>query len=131
MNNILSFRVWDKKKNKYSPKSQFAILDNGKLIVTLGGYYEYFTNTNQDDYIVEYCTGYNDKDNNPLYVNDYVEFKLGLKMVKARIIYDHFAFWLHEIRGGVMPFYQYDYKLIANSNIDKDFGTESVPVNNH
>lgn len=131
MTEILKFRVWDIKNNKYSPKSQFAILDNGKLIVTLGGYYEHFTNTNQDDYLVEYCTGYKDKDNNPLYVNDYVEFKLGLKMVKARIIYDHFAFWLHEIRGGVMSFYKYDYKLIGNNNIDKDFGMEKQPVNNN
>lgn len=116
MTEILKFRVWDKKNNKYLPESQFAILDNGKLIVTHNGYYEHFTNTNQDDYVVEYCTGYKSVDGVDIYVNDYVEFKLGLKMVRARVTYDHFAFWIYEIRGGVMPFYKHDYKIIGNQN---------------
>ena len=122
MTEILKFRVWDKKNNKYLPESQFAILDNGKLIVTHSGYYEHFSNTNQDDYIVEYCTGYKSADGAYIYVNDYVEFKLGLKMIKARVVYDNFAYWIYEIRGGVMPFCQRDYKIIGNQN--------TSPVNN-
>jgi len=114
MTMTLSYRVRDKKNNRYSPKSQFAILDDGKLIITLGGYYEHFTNTNQDDYLVEYCTGYKDVDGKYLYVNDYVEFQLGLKRIRCRIIYDHFSFKLAEIRGGYMDFTQQKYTLIGN-----------------
>jgi len=116
---ILSFRVWDKKNNKYLQESQFAILDNGKLIVTHSGYYEHFTNTNQDDYLVEYCTGYQDINGKYLYINDYVEYQLGLKRIRCRIIYDHFSFKLAEIRGGYMDFTQQKYTLVGNYHDSK------------
>ena len=114
MTMTLSFRVWDIKNKRYVQNCTQAITNRGKLIISDSYFYQHFTNTNQDDYVIEYCTGYKDVDGKYLYVNDYVEFKLGLKMVQARIIYDHFGFWLHEIRGGVMPFYKYDYKITGN-----------------
>ena len=39
MNRPIKFRVWDIKNKKFLPESYFAILGNGKLIVTLSGYY--------------------------------------------------------------------------------------------
>lgn len=111
------FRVWDKKKNKYLDNSYAqAITNNGKLIIGDSDYYESFTNTNEDDYIVEYCTGYKSINNEDIYVNDYVEYKLGLKMVRARVTFDHFSFWNVEICGGYMSFTQQKYTIIGNYN---------------
>ena len=67
MNNRSKFRVWDLKNKKFLPESYFAILGNGKLIVTLSGYYNDFTNTNQDDYVVQQYTGLTDKNGVPIY----------------------------------------------------------------
>jgi hypothetical protein len=111
------FRVWDKKKNKYLDNSYAqAITNNGKLIIGDSDYYESFTNTNEDDYIVEYCTGYKSVNNEYIYVNDYVEYKLGLKMVRGRVVYDNFGYWIYEIRGGCMVFTQQQYTIIGNQN---------------
>lgn len=119
----LSFRVWDKKNNKYLDLSNQAITNMGELMIKtdellIGDYsnYKLYKDLDSNDYEVEYCTGYKDIDGKYLYVNDYVEFKLGLKMVSARIVYEHFAFWLYEIRGGIMPFFKYNYKITGNSH---------------
>jgi len=114
---MIKFRVWDKKKNIYLNNSYAqAITNNGKLIIGDSDYYTSFTNTNEDDYIVEYCTGYKSVNNEDIYVNDYVEYKLGLKMVRARVVFNHFAYYVAEIRGGYMPFTQQDYTIIGNYN---------------
>ena len=118
MNTILSFRVWDKKNNRYL-SDQSAITNDG-LLIKETYYVDKFQVLNSEDYVIEYCTGYKTVDGVDIYVNDYVEFKLGLKMVRARVTYDHFAFWVYEIRGGVMPFYKHDYKIIGNQNLNPD-----------
>jgi len=116
MTMTLSFRVWDIKNKRYVQNCTQAITNRGKLIISDSDFYQHFTNTNQDDYVIEYCTGYKDVDGKYLYVNDYVEYKLGLKMVRARILYDYFAFRLAEIRGGYMDFTQQKYTLLGNSH---------------
>lgn len=118
MNTILSFRVWDKKNNRYL-SDQSAITNDG-LFIKETYYVDKFQVLNSEDYVIEYCTGYKTVDGTDIYVNDYVEFKLGLKMIRARVTYDHFAFWVYEIRGGVMPFYKHDYKIIGNQNLNPD-----------
>ena len=77
MNNRFKFRVWDVKNKKFLPESYFAILGNGKLIVTISGYYNDFTNTNQDDYVVQQHTGLTDSNDNPIYEGDILMYKSG------------------------------------------------------
>lgn len=114
MNTILSFRVWDKKNNRYL-SDQSAITNDG-LLIKETYYVDKFQVLNSEDYVIEYCTGYKTVDGTDIYVNDYVEYKLGLKMVRARILYDHFAFRLAEIRGGYIDFTQQKYTLLGNSH---------------
>jgi hypothetical protein len=123
---MLKFRVWDIKNKKYVENCAKSITNHGKLLIGKTYFYDTFTNTNPEDYVVEYCTGYKSVDGTDIYVNDYVEFKLGLKMVRARVVYDHFAFWVYEIRGGVMTFHKHDYKIIGNLNTNPVNDIEKV-----
>ena len=116
MTMTLSFRVWDKKNNKYLHLNSQAVTNMGELLIRDHSNLEQYQKVNNDDYEIEYCTGYKDVDGKYLYVNDYISFQLGLKIVRARIIYDHFAFRIAEIRGGYMDFTQQKYTLLGNSH---------------
>lgn len=69
-NREIKFRVWDTKNKQFIPQSYFAILGNGKLIITESSYYNHFTNTNADDYIIQQFTGAVDKNGKEIYEGD-------------------------------------------------------------
>lgn len=112
----LSFRVWDKKNNKYLDLYSQAVTNMGELLINDCSDLRYYQKVNKNDYEIEYCTGYKDVDGKYLYVNDYVEYKLGLKMIKGRIVFDNFRFWIYEVCGGCMEFNRHKYKVIGNYN---------------
>ena len=111
MNTDFMFRVWDVVNKCYVDSKQniLTIDSNGYLLINE-------MPVDDDKYIIEKCTGYKCVDGNYLYEGDYVEWKLGLKMVQARILFEHFCFWVYEVRGGCMLFNQQQYKLIGNKN---------------
>lgn len=69
------FRVWDVRNSKYLEPSNVALLGNGKLLITEAGFYEFFTNTNEYDYIVERYTGCHDAYNKEIYDGDIIHHK--------------------------------------------------------
>ena len=124
MNNRFKFRVWDVKNKKFLPESYFAILGNGKLIVTLSGYYNDFTNTNQDDYVIQQYTGLTDSNDDPIYEGDILKnhYDVGNNII-GQVLYesDHGGYifqWKRKGRGQ-------DYK-----NLNCDVAFESVIVGN-
>jgi uncharacterized phage protein (TIGR01671 family) len=119
-----TFRTWDVKNKKFLPESNFAILGNGKLIVTLSGYYNHFTNTNQDDYVVQQYTGLTDINDNPIYEGDIlkINYDVGGNII-GQVLYedDHGGYIFQWERNG--PNQNYD-------NLNCDVAFESVIVGN-
>ena len=73
MNSNRKFRVWDVRKQRFLSKSnEFALLGNGKLIVSTSDWYKDFENTNQSDYVVQLCSGVKDHRGLDIYEGDIV-----------------------------------------------------------
>ena len=124
MNRPIKFRVWDVKNKKFLPESYFAILGNGKLIVTLSGYYNDFTNTNQDDYVVQQYTGLTDSNDNPIYEGDILKISYGtMGDVIGQVLYE-------ADEGGYL--FQWERKGPNQNykNLNCDVAFESVIVGN-
>ena len=124
MNRPIKFRVWDVKNKKFLPESYFAILGNGKLIVTLSGYYNDFTNTNQDDYVVQQYTGLTDSNDNPIYEGDILKISYGtMGDVIGQVLYE-------ADEGGYL--FQWERKGPNQNykNLNCDVAFESVVVGN-
>ncbi len=124
MNYRFKFRVWDVKQKKFLTESYFAILGNGKLILTLCGYYTEFTNTNQDDYVVQQYTGLTDNNDVSIYEGDILKNHYDVSNnIIGQVLYesDHGGYifqWKRKGRGQ-------DYK-----NLNCDVAFESVIVGN-
>lgn len=111
INTDFMFRVWDVVNKCYvDDKSNRLYIDsNGYLLIN-------DRPVEDDKYLIEKCTGYKCVDGNYIYVNDYISYRLGLKIIRARVIYDHFGYHVAEICGGYMRFTQQEYTIIGNYN---------------
>ena len=124
MNRPIKFRVWDVKNKKVLPESYFAILGNGKLIVTLSGYYNDFTNTNQDDYVIQQYTGLNDSNDNPIYEGDILKISYGtMGDVIGQVLYE-------ADEGGYIFQWERKGPNQHHINLNCDVAFESVIVGN-
>jgi len=116
--------VWDVKQKKFLTESYFAILGNGKLILTLCGYYTEFTNTNQDDYVVQQYTGLTDNNDVSIYEGDILKNHYDVSNnIIGQVLYesDHGGYIFQWKRRGQ------DYKI---TNLNCDVAFESVIVGN-
>jgi uncharacterized phage protein (TIGR01671 family) len=98
MNSDIKFRVFDKINKKYLDpnNTQFAILGNGKLIISTSDWYSEFVNVNQNNYQIEEFTGFVDINNKEIYEGDIINFSLnGQKQSSpAKVIwYDFYCRW--------------------------------------
>lgn len=132
----MKYRIWSKSSKCYTndpgyPGASFHCASNyyldqdGNLVdfvTTIGGDPDDATKgpIDQDDYIIEQCTGYKATDGQLLYVGDLVEFPLGIKRSCGRIIFDHFCFWIVEKQGGVLKFDQKEYTRLGNHNVNPE-----------
>jgi uncharacterized phage protein (TIGR01671 family) len=124
MNRPIKFRVWDVKNKKVLPESYFAILGNGKLIVTLSGYYNDFTNTNQDDYVIQQYTGLTDSNDNPIYEGDILKISYGtMGDVIGQVLYE-------ADEGGYIFQWERKGPNQHHINLNCDVAFESVIVGN-
>ena len=124
MNRHIKFRVWDVKNKKFLPESYFAILGNGKLIVTLSGYYNDFTNTNQDDYVIQQYTGLTDSNDNPIYEGDILKISYGtMGDVIGQVLYE-------ADEGGYIFQWERKGPNQHHINLNCDVAFESVIVGN-
>jgi len=135
MSNI-KYRIWSKSSQCYTHEpcypgsslhcaSNYYLDSDGNIvdfITTIGGDPDNATRgpIDQEDYVVEPCTGFKATDGEYLYVNDLVEFPLGIKTSRGKIIYDHFCFWIVERQGGVLKFDQKKYIRLGNFNVNPD-----------
>jgi uncharacterized phage protein (TIGR01671 family) len=116
--------VWDVKNKKVLPESYFAILGNGKLIVTLSGYYNDFTNTNQDDYVIQQYTGLTDSNDNPIYEGDILKISYGtMGDVIGQVLYE-------ADEGGYIFQWERKGPNQHHINLNCDVAFESVIVGN-
>lgn len=71
---MIKYRVWDKINKSWldKNKTEFAILSNGKLIVSTSQWYEGLGNVNQDNYIIQEYTGRTDKYKVEIYEGDII-----------------------------------------------------------
>jgi len=142
----MKYRIWSKTSQCYTHEpcypgsslhcaSNYYLDSDGNIvdfITTIGGDTDNATKepVNQEDYTIELCTGFKATNGEYLYVNDLVEFPLGIKISRGKIIYDHFCFWLVEPQGGVLKFDQKQYTYLGNYNKNPDVLNVSAKIDN-
>jgi hypothetical protein len=128
----MKYRIWSKNAQCYTHEpcypgsslhcaSNYYLDNDGNIVdfvTTIGSNQDDASkcDVDQEAYTIELCTGFKATNGEYLYVNDLVEFPLGIKTSKGKIIYDHFCFWIVEKQGGVLKFDQKPYTYLGNYN---------------
>ena len=128
----MKYRIWSKNAQCYTHEpcypgaslhcaSNYYLDSDGNIVdfvTTIGSNQDDASkcDVDQEAYTIELCTGFKATNGEYLYVNDLVEFPLGIKTSKGKIIYDHFCFWIVEKQGGVLKFDQKPYTYLGNYN---------------
>ena len=142
----MKYRIWSKNAQCYTNEpcypgsslhcaSNYYLDSDGNIVdfvTTIGGNQDDASkcDVDQEAYTIELCTGFKATNGEYLYVNDLVEFPLGIKISRGKIIYDHFCFWLVEPQGGVLKFDQKQYTYLGNYNKNPDVLNVSVKIDN-
>ena len=142
----MKYRIWSKNAECYTHEpcypgsslhctSNYYLDSDGKLVdfvTTIGGNKDDASkcDVDQEAYKIELCTGFKATNGEYLYVNDLVEFPLGIKTSKGKIIYDHFCFWIVEKQGGVLKFDQKPYTYLGNYNKNPEILTVPTKIDN-
>jgi len=142
----MKYRIWSKNAQCYTHEpcypgsslhcaSNYYLDSDGNIVdfvTTIGGNQDDASkcDVDQEAYKIELCTGFKATNGEYLYEGDIVEFKLGLKMVKGRVVFNCFRFWIYEVCGGCMGFNQHEYKVIGNYNKNPEIITTPTKIDN-
>ena len=142
----MKYRIWSKKSECYTHEpcypgsslhcaSNYYLDSDGNLVdfvTSIGGNQDDATKSDveQDDYIIEKCTGFKATNGEYLYEGDIVEMPLGIKTTIGRVVYEHFGFMIYERTGGVLQFVQRQYNYLGNYNKNKEILNKPVKSDN-
>ena len=142
----MKYRIWSKKSECYTHEpeypgsslhcaSNYYLDPNGNLVdfvTSIGGNQDDATKSevDQNDYVIELCTGFKATNGEYLYEGDIVEMPLGIKTTVGRIVFEHFGYMIYERTGGVLQFVQKPYIYLGNYNKNKEILTAPVKVDN-
>ena len=142
----MRYRIWSKNAQCYTHEpcypgsslhcaSNYYLDNDGNIVdfvTTIGSNQDDASkcDVDQEAYTIELCTGFKATNGEYLYVNDLVEFPLGIKTSKGKIIYDHFCFWIVEKQGGVLKFDQKPYTYLGNYNKNPEILTVPTKIDN-
>jgi hypothetical protein len=142
----MKYRIWSKNSQCYTHEpcypgsslhcaSNYYLDSDGNIVdfvTTIGGNQDDASkcDVDQEAYTIELCTGFKATNGEYLYVNDLVEFPLGIKTSKGKIIYDHFCFWIVEKQGGVLKFDQKPYTYLGNYNKNPEILKAPTKIDN-
>jgi hypothetical protein len=142
----MKYRIWSKNAQCYTHEpcypgsslhcaSNYYLDSDGNIVdfvTTIGSNQDDASkcDVDQEAYKIELCTGFKATNGEYLYVNDLVEFPLGIKTSKGKIIYDHFCFWIVEKQGGVLKFDQKPYTYLGNYNKNPEIINAPIKIDN-